>query len=71
MNEEMDKGGPPLLWISYEGIAAGLLMNLNCVEWKSEQLGEVNESLKGAYKLLEILPIKHQSYKRRDHYIRR
>ena len=67
----MDRSGPPLLWISYEGIAAGLLMNLNRVEWKSEQLGEVHESLKGAYKLLEILPITHQSYKRRDHNIRR
>ena len=67
----MDRSGPPLLWISYEGIAAGLLMNLNRAEWKSEQLGEVHESLKGAYKLLEILPIKQRSYNSRDHNIRR
>ena len=67
----MDQSSPSLLWISYEGIAAGLLMDPDLFEWKSEQQGEVHESLKGAYKLLEILPITHQSYKSRDHNIRR
>ena len=67
----MDRNGPPLLWISYEGIAAGLLMNPNTVEWKSEQLGNVNKSLKGFYWLLEIFWIKQQSYNGRDHNIRR
>ena len=66
----MDQSSPSLFWISYEGVAAGLLMK-DLSGWKSEQQGEVHESLKGAYKLLEILPIKHQSYNSRDHNIRR
>ena len=55
-----------MLWMSYEAISAGLLMEPSNVEWKWEQLGEVNESLTGVWKLFEYLPFKRLTYKDSD-----
>lgn len=63
LNPDLNRSGPPLLWMSYEAISAGLSMKLSNVEWKWEQLGKVNESLKGVWKLFEFIPFKHLTYK--------
>lgn len=65
-NPHLDRSGAPLLWMSYEAISAGLLMEFHTVELRLEQLGKVHESLKWGWKLFEYFPIRRQSYKGKD-----
>ena len=64
LNPDLDRSGAPLLWMSYEAISAGLLMEPSNVQWKWEQLGDVHESLTGfIWNLFEYLPFKRRTYR--------
>ena len=65
-NPYMNRSGVPLLWMSYEAISAGLLMKPLNVEWTWNVFGNVNESLKGVWRLFEYLPFKRLSYRDPD-----
>ncbi|KAF8805056.1 hypothetical protein BYT27DRAFT_6682806 [Phlegmacium glaucopus] len=62
LNPNLNRCGAPLLWMSYEAISAGLLMELSNLEWKWDQLGDVHESLTGFWKIAEFLPITRLTY---------
>ena len=66
LNPYLDRSGAPLLWMSYEAISAGLLTKPSNVEWKWKDLGVVNESLTGVWKLFEYLPFNRLTYKDKD-----
>ena len=66
LNQDLDRSGIPLLWMSYEAISAGLLKKPSNVEWKWEQVGDVHESLTGVWNLFEYLPFKRLSYRNID-----
>ncbi|KZP27354.1 hypothetical protein FIBSPDRAFT_730839, partial [Athelia psychrophila] len=55
--------GVPLLWMCYEAISCGLKMKLYNAKWKWDELGAVNESLTGVWKLFEYMPFTRLSYK--------
>ena len=66
LNPDLNRSGVPLLWMSYEAISAGLLMEPSNVEWKWEQFGDVHESLTSVWKLFEYLPFNRLSYRDSD-----
>lgn len=74
MNRELDRRRPSFLWMSYEATSNGLCLDpqaLDNVEWKWPDLGEMKESLKGMWRLLETLPLKRHSSQDPDKYTRR
>jgi hypothetical protein len=52
--------------MSYETISAGLRLNASNVDWKWDQLDQVNESLTFIWRLLEYLPVKRLTYRDAD-----
>ena len=52
--------------MSYETITAGLRLHANKLDWKWDQLDQVNESLTFIWRLLEYLPVKRLTYKDAD-----
>lgn len=65
-NLSMDKNGPPLRWMSYEAISAGLIMHPFRGTWNLGQVNAVHESLTWVWRPFEYLPIKKLSYKCAD-----
>ncbi|OCH91831.1 WD40 repeat-like protein [Obba rivulosa] len=63
-NESMDRRAAPLRWMVYQAVIAGLRLHaLSEGITMKEPLMEVHESLTGIWWLLEVLPIKHLTYK--------
>lgn len=62
LNPDLNRSAAPLLWMTYEATLAGLLMKLTNAEWKWDDLGDVNESLTGIWKLFERLPFERLTY---------
>ncbi|KAF8531973.1 hypothetical protein JB92DRAFT_2845839 [Gautieria morchelliformis] len=61
LNLELGKTSGP--WMSYEAISRGLLMRPTKVDWDSNTLGKVKESLSPVWRIFEWLPSKRRSYK--------
>ncbi|OCH94605.1 WD40 repeat-like protein [Obba rivulosa] len=63
-NTNMDRRAPSLRWMIYEAVAAGLKLN----DWttNTKPPTDVHESLTGLWWLLELLPMKHLTYKTKD-----
>lgn len=64
VNESMDRSRPPLRWMVFESVAAGLRTKLfDRVLKPSEQI-ELQESLVGIWWILEMLPLERLTYTR-------
>ncbi|KAK7060127.1 hypothetical protein VNI00_000891 [Paramarasmius palmivorus] len=71
-NKWLNKNGPALRWMTTEASKAGL--SLTPFAWNPENVTkgkDVNESLTGFWRLLEILPIKRLSYEDKQGVTRR
>ncbi|OCH91837.1 WD40 repeat-like protein [Obba rivulosa] len=67
INETMDRRAAPLRWMAYQAVTAGLRLHaLSQGITMEEPLTEIHESLTGIWWLLEVLPIKHLTYKTKD-----
>jgi len=64
-NETLDRRPPPLRWMVYQAVAAGLRLDTLRTE-NEERHPEMHESLSGIWWTLEVLPIKRLSYKTKD-----
>ncbi|KIM36837.1 hypothetical protein M413DRAFT_285325 [Hebeloma cylindrosporum] len=62
-NLDLDLGGTPFLWMSFEAVSCGLRLRPTKVEWNLEHLHDVKESLTGVWKIFEWMPFKRLSYK--------
>jgi hypothetical protein len=58
-NEDLDKFGPALRWMTYEALSKGLKMTPFNKEW---EVPKANESLTGIWNALEYLPFRRLSY---------
>ena len=65
-NLSLDRGNPPLRWMSYEATQAGLRMiSFEASRFHNWEDFNPKPSLQGAWWLLEVLPIRRLSF--RDH----
>lgn len=62
----MDHSGPPLRWMAYEAVSARLIMWRFRGKWNGNKPINVNESLKGFWRVFETLPIKRLTYEDAD-----
>ncbi|KAK7060115.1 hypothetical protein VNI00_000879 [Paramarasmius palmivorus] len=71
-NRWLNNNGPALRWMTTEASKAGLLLTPFAWRWDEiKKVKEVNESLTGLWRILEILPIKRLSYASKDGVTRR
>jgi hypothetical protein len=62
-NEDLDKFGPALRWMTHEAISKGLKMTPFNKEWEEPK---ANESLTGIWNALEYLPFRRLSYENQE-----
>ena len=62
VNVDLDLGGTPFLWMSFEAVSSGLRLQSPRVEWPWDKLHEVKESLTYFWWICEWFPIKRLSY---------
>ena len=60
INGDLDRGDPPLRWMSYEATQAGL--KINTFEKSKSDSFEERSSIRGLWWLFELLPLPHLSY---------
>ncbi|EDR08351.1 uncharacterized protein LACBIDRAFT_294115 [Laccaria bicolor S238N-H82] len=65
-NLDLDLGGTPFLWMSFEAVSSGLRLQSPRVEWPWDKLHEVQESLTYTWWICEWFPIKRLSYEGPD-----
>jgi hypothetical protein len=71
-NKWLNNNGPALRWMTTEASKAGLLLTPFAWRWDEiKKAKDVNESLTGLWRMLEILPIKRLSYANKDGVTRR
>jgi len=61
-NLDLDLGGTPFLWMSFEAVSCGLRLRPTKVEWNLDHLQDVKESLTGVWRIFEWMPFKRLSY---------
>ena len=61
-NLDLDLGGTPFLWMSFEAVSCGLRLRPTKVEWNLDHLQDVKESLTGIWHIFEWMPFKRLSY---------
>ena len=61
-NPDLDLGGTPFLWMSFEAVSCGLRLRPTKVEWNLDHLQDVKESLTGVWHMFEWVPFKRLSY---------
>lgn len=61
-NENLDLRHPSLLWMKDEALSEGLKVRRKHVDWRWDQLSEVQESMKFPWNLFEYVPLRRLSY---------
>lgn len=63
-NVDLNRGDPPLRWMSYEAVQAGLMMSsFDGSKFEGWDTFKVNRSMTGMWWMLEILPLRRLSYR--------